>query len=83
MYLGKIVEKSSAKELYNNPLHPYSKALISSIPKKHPSEKRERIILKGNIPSASNIPKGCRLRTRCPYADDYCKVLEPELREIQ
>lgn len=83
MYLGKIVEKSSAKELYNNPLHPYSKALISSIPKKHPSEKRERIILKSNIPSASDIPKGCRFHTRCPYADDHCKVLEPELREIE
>ncbi|HDK7168885.1 TPA: ABC transporter ATP-binding protein [Clostridium botulinum] len=82
MYLGKIVEKASTKTLYDNPLHPYSKALISCIPKKHPCEKREKIILTGAVPSASDIPSGCRFHTRCPYKGKCCKLCEPELKEV-
>ncbi|GAA0733020.1 ABC transporter ATP-binding protein [Clostridium oceanicum] len=82
MYLGKIVEKSKTQNLYSNPLHPYSRALISCIPKNHPSDKEEKIILKGSVPSSSNIPCGCRFNTRCPYKDKYCEIVEPELKEI-
>nr|WP_251860197.1 ABC transporter ATP-binding protein [Clostridium sp. Marseille-Q2269] len=82
MYLGKIVEKASVKDLYDTPMHPYSKALISSVPKRHPLEKREKIILNGIIPSASNVPSGCRFHTRCPYCDEYCKTHEPELKQV-
>ena len=83
MYLGTIVEKGNAKEVFKSPLHPYTKALISSIPKSHPLEKRERIILKGDIESASNIPKGCRFNTRCPFAKDKCYKEEPQLLEVK
>ncbi|WP_018591777.1 ABC transporter ATP-binding protein [Terrisporobacter glycolicus] len=72
MYLGQIVEKGSAYEVYNNPKHPYTKALISSVPIQHPDEVKERITLEGSIPSAVDLPSGCRFHTRCPYKTERC-----------
>ncbi|MBN2544923.1 MAG: ATP-binding cassette domain-containing protein [Spirochaetes bacterium] len=82
MYLGKIVELTDSKIIYSNPVHPYTKALISAIPIPDPSKKYNKIILKGEPPSSSNPPKGCRFHTRCPYVIDICKIKEPELIDI-
>jgi oligopeptide/dipeptide ABC transporter ATP-binding protein len=78
LYLGKIMEKASVEEIFRNPRHPYTQALLSAIPKRHPLEKNERIILKGDIPSAINPPSGCPFRTRCPFARPICAETPPK-----
>lgn len=81
MYLGQIVEKGKADEVYNNPKHPYTKALISSVPIQHPHEVKERIELEGSMPSAVDLPSGCRFNTRCPYKTERC-IIESPTRKI-
>ncbi|MBT2733561.1 dipeptide ABC transporter ATP-binding protein [Bacillus sp. ISL-7] len=82
MYLGKVVEIANKKDLFDVPLHPYTKALLSSIPVPNPVHKRERVILKGDVPSPIDPPSGCRFHTRCPFVTEKCKLEEPALREL-
>ncbi len=83
MYLGKMVELTGREELFRNPLHPYTQALMSAIPIPNPRLRRERIILKGDVPSPLRPPSGCRFHPRCPVAMDECKVTEPKFIEVQ
>lgn len=81
MYLGNFVEMASKEELYKNTMHPYTKSLLSAVPISNPKEKKDRIILKGDIPSPANPPKGCRFNPRCPYAKEICKENRPEFED--
>ena len=82
MYLGRIVEYSATNELYDNPLHPYTKALFSAALPAHPDVQREEIILTGEVPSPINPPSGCRFHPRCPFAFDRCSIEEPVLKDV-
>ena len=82
MYVGKIVEVSETKKLFANPLHPYTEALLSAIPKPDPRSKRSRIILEGDVPNPANPPSGCHFHPRCRYAQKVCAHEAPPLREI-
>ena len=83
MYLGVIVEKGSSKDVYDNSLHPYTRGLISSIPRSHPSIIKEKIIIDGVVKSNTEEFSGCRFSSRCPYASEMCLMSEPKLREIE
>jgi peptide/nickel transport system ATP-binding protein/oligopeptide transport system ATP-binding protein len=83
MYLGKMVELAEREELFENPLHPYTQALMSAIPVPDPTLKRERIILKGDVPSPVNPPSGCRFHPRCPVVMDRCSQEDPEFKDIE
>lgn len=82
MYLGKVVEMSSYKQLYADPKHPYTRALLSAIPVPNPKSKQKRMILKGDVPSPINPPAGCAFHPRCPYRMPHCDKSEPELKDI-
>jgi len=83
MYLGSMVELADKDRLFDNPLHPYTKALLSAIPIPDPTAKRNRIILQGDIPSPANPPTGCKFHTRCPYKTEICTKEIPEYREME
>ena len=84
MYLGRIVEMGTREEIFQNPQHPYTKALMSSVPVPDPKlkNKKERIILTGDVPSPKNPPKGCHFHTRCPFKTDKCEEIYPEYKDI-
>ncbi|MGE5739534.1 MAG: ABC transporter ATP-binding protein [Betaproteobacteria bacterium] len=82
MYLGRIVELTTTRALFDNPLHPYTEALLSAVPVPDPTVRRKRLILSGDVPSPMDLPAGCRFHTRCPYAFDRCRHEEPKLAEV-
>lgn len=81
MYLGNLVEMASKKELFQNPRHPYTQALLSAVPVPNPDNKMNRIVLSGDLPSPANPPKGCKFHTRCPKAMEICKNIAPEFKD--
>lgn len=83
LYLGSMMELASRDKLYEKPLHPYTKALLSAVPIPDPTLKRERIILQGDVPNPANPPKGCKFHTRCPLATDVCRQEVPAFREVE
>jgi oligopeptide/dipeptide ABC transporter ATP-binding protein len=85
MYLGVFIELSECNELYENPLHPYTQALLSAVPIPDPKKDRirKRIILEGEVPSPVNPPSGCRFHPRCPLAKEACKTVNPEWRQVK
>ncbi len=83
MYLGTMVEFGKTEDIFKNPLHPYTQALLSAVPTPDPKAKMERIVLEGSIPSPANPPKGCKFHTRCPKCMECCKTETPEVREIE
>jgi oligopeptide transport system ATP-binding protein len=82
MYLGKIVEFASVEEIFANPQHPYTKALISAVPQINPEDRTNRVVLTGDIPSPASQPTGCHFHPRCPIAQKQCSETEPQLRTI-
>ncbi len=82
MYLGQLVEVASREVLFTSPLHPYTQALISAIPSMMPKDRRTRIRLSGDVPSAIRVPSGCRFHTRCPFAEEQCRTKVPALRQV-
>jgi oligopeptide/dipeptide ABC transporter ATP-binding protein len=82
MYLGKLVEEGLKNDIFENPLHPYTKALLSANPKVDPSLRGERTLLEGDVPSPAAPPPGCSFHTRCPIAESQCRKIEPELRQV-
>lgn len=83
LYLGSMMELGSREQLYENPLHPYTKALLSAVPIADPTLKRQRVILEGDIPSAAEPPSGCKFHTRCPLAMDQCRRHVPQFKEVE
>lgn len=83
MYLGKLVELTASEKLYAEPLHPYTQALLSSVPVPDPTFEREQLIISGDIPSASNPPSGCAFHTRCPFKKEQCSSVVPQLQEVK
>ncbi|WP_207953051.1 ABC transporter ATP-binding protein [Paenibacillus agricola] len=82
MYLGKIVELADCDALFAHPMHPYTEALISAVPIPDPTQRKERIVLQGDLPSPSNPPSGCNFHTRCPYVQEICRQTEPPLQQV-
>jgi peptide/nickel transport system ATP-binding protein len=83
MYVGKIAEIADADELYYYPLHPYTEALLSAVPKADPTYKSDRIVMQGDVADPSNPPSGCYFHPRCQYVQDICKTKTPEFRELK
>lgn len=82
MYLGEVVEIGRTEEIFQNPKHPYTKALLSSVPELNPQDEKERIHLQGELPSPENLPTGCKFHTRCPYVMEICKTSTPQVKEF-
>lgn len=83
MYLGRLVEMTDSRTLYENPLHPYTRALLSAVPSPDPDAARERIILEGDVPSPANPPSGCTFHTRCPHVTEECRTARPPFKEAR
>ena len=83
MYLGKLVEVGTSRQICTSPKHPYTQALLSAVPIPDPAAKKQRVVLRGDVPTPINPPPGCRFHTRCPIAVDRCKTEEPQLRQIE